>query len=82
VANDLAKYNVRVNSICPGFVDTPMTEGVQEDDAFMEHIIDQTPLERLAEPEEIASVAVFLASEEASYMTGTNIPVDGGWTSH
>ena len=82
VANDLAKHNVRVNSICPGFVDTPMTEGVQEDDAFIEHVMNQTPLERLAEPEEIASVATFLASEEASYITGTNIPVDGGWTSH
>lgn len=82
VASDLADGNVRVNSICPGFVDTPMTEGVQEDEEFMQHIKNQTPLERLAEPEEIASVAAFLASEEASYITGANIPVDGGWTSH
>jgi meso-butanediol dehydrogenase/(S,S)-butanediol dehydrogenase/diacetyl reductase len=82
VASDLADGNVRVNSICPGFVDTPMTEGVQDDEEFMQHIKNQTPLERLAEPEEIASVAAFLASEEASYITGANIPVDGGWTSH
>ncbi len=80
VANDLAEHNVRVNSICPGFVDTPMTEGLGEE--FEAHIENMTPLERMAEPEEISSVAAFLASEEASYITGANIPVDGGWTSH
>ena len=82
VASDLAQYNVRVNSICPGFVKTPMTEDVQEDEEFMEHVMAETPLNRMAEPEEIGSVAAFLASEEASYITGVNLPVDGGWTSH
>ena len=81
VANDLAPH-VRVNSICPGFVDTPMTEGLQEDEEFMAHIENMTPLDRMADPEEIASAVAFLASEEASYITGANIPVDGGWTSH
>jgi meso-butanediol dehydrogenase/(S,S)-butanediol dehydrogenase/diacetyl reductase len=80
VANDLAEHNVRVNSICPGFVETPMTEGLGEE--FEAHIENMTPLERMAEPEEISSVAAFLASDEASYITGANIPVDGGWTSH
>lgn len=82
VADDLAQYNVRVNSVCPGFVDTPMTEEVQEDEEFMQHIENMTPLGRMAEPDEIASVVAFLASEEASYVTGVNMPVDGGWTSH
>lgn len=82
VADDLAQYNVRVNSVCPGFVDTPMTEGLQDDEEFMAHIKNMTPLERLADPEEIASVVTFLASDEASYVTGVNMPVDGGWTSH
>ncbi|MFB6242400.1 MAG: SDR family NAD(P)-dependent oxidoreductase [Candidatus Nanosalina sp.] len=82
VADDLAQSNVRVNSICPGFVDTPMTDDIQEDEEFMEHIMNETPLGRMADPEEIASVAAFLASEEASYVTGVNMPVDGGWTSH
>jgi meso-butanediol dehydrogenase/(S,S)-butanediol dehydrogenase/diacetyl reductase len=82
VADDLAQYNVRVNSVCPGFVDTPMTEEVQEDEEFMQHIENMTPLGRMAEPDEIASVVAFLASEEASYVTGINMPVDGGWTSH
>ena len=80
VANDLAEHNVRVNSICPGFVKTPMTEGLGEE--FQAHIENMTPLERMADPEEIASAAAFLGSEEASYITGENIAVDGGWTSH
>lgn len=82
VADDLAQYNIRVNSICPGFVDTPMTEEALKDEEFKDHVLNNTPLGRVAQPEEIASVAVFLASEEASYITGVNLPVDGGWTSH
>lgn len=82
VADDLAPHNVRVNSICPGFVETPMTEEVKEDEEFIDHIENQTPLGRMADPEEISSVAAFLASDEASYITGENIAVDGGWTSH
>lgn len=82
VADDLAPYNIRVNSICPGFVDTPMTEESLEDEEFQEHVIGNTPLGRVAQPEEIADVAVFLVSEQASYVTGINMPVDGGWTSH
>ncbi|MFB6143913.1 MAG: SDR family NAD(P)-dependent oxidoreductase [Candidatus Nanohaloarchaea archaeon] len=82
VADDLAQYNVRVNSICPGFVDTPMTEEALEDEEFREHVIGETPLGRVAQPEEIAGAAAFLASEDASYITGVNLPVDGGWTSH
>lgn len=82
VADDLAEYDVRVNSICPGFVKTPMTEEALEDDEFRQHVIGETPLGRVAEPEEIAGPAVFLASDEASYITGVNLPVDGGWTSH
>lgn len=82
VADDLAQHNVRVNSICPGFVDTPMTEEALEDEDFRNHVVGETPLGRVAEPGEIASAALFLASDEASYITGVNLPVDGGWTSH
>lgn len=82
VANDLAQYNVRVNSICPGFVRTPMIEEAMSDEDFKNYVLNETPLGRVAEPEEIAEVAVFISSEKASYMTGANIPVDGGWTSH
>lgn len=82
VADDLAQHNVRVNSICPGFVDTPMTEEALEDEEFESHVLGETPMGRVAEPEEIAGPAAFLASDEASYITGVNMPVDGGWTSH
>ena len=82
VANDLAEDNVRVNSICPGFVKTAMTEKALEDEEFKNHVLNQTPMNRVAEPDEISGVAAFLASEDASYITGVNLPVDGGWTSH
>jgi meso-butanediol dehydrogenase/(S,S)-butanediol dehydrogenase/diacetyl reductase len=80
VADDLADIPVRVNAICPGYIKTAMTDDLPED--FREHVMQETPMKRMGEPEEIASVAAFLASDEASYITGANIPVDGGWTSH
>ena len=80
VAVDYAPDGVRVNGICPGFVHTPMTDDVLEDERFYEFVRQRTPMERAAEPEEIAPLAVFLASDGASYITGANIPVDGGWT--
>ncbi len=80
VAIDYADKGVRVNSICPGFVETPMTEDLIEDDRFYSFIEQKTPMDRHGQPEEIAPLAVFLASSNASYITGANIPVDGGWT--
>ncbi len=82
VASDLAPHNVRVNSVCPGFVRTPMIEEALKDEEFKNHVLEETPLGRVAEPEEIAEAVAFIASEKASYITGANIPVDGGWTSH
>jgi NAD(P)-dependent dehydrogenase (short-subunit alcohol dehydrogenase family) len=81
VAVDYADQGLRVNCICPGFVETPMTEDVLSG-RFYDYIREETPMGRVAQPEEIAGVALFLASDDASYVTGAAIPVDGGWTAH
>lgn len=84
MATDLAPHNIRVNAICPGVVDTPMPRRYLADVADKEAAFKQMAamhlVNRLAEPIEIVNVALFLASDEASYMTGAVIPVDGGLT--
>jgi NAD(P)-dependent dehydrogenase (short-subunit alcohol dehydrogenase family) len=71
---------VRVNAIAPGYVATELTDDLRENDQLRQSIVDRTPLERFAEPAEIAGPAVFLASDAASYVTGSCLSVDGGWT--
>jgi 3alpha(or 20beta)-hydroxysteroid dehydrogenase len=77
-ALELARNGIRVNSIHPGVIDTPMV--ASDDDDVFERLVRLTPLRRVGEPEEIARVALFLASDESSYMTGAHVPVDGGVT--
>ncbi|MEZ5412380.1 MAG: glucose 1-dehydrogenase [Acidimicrobiales bacterium] len=77
-ALELARDNIRVNSIHPGVIDTPMV--ASDDPTATDRIVRATPLRRVGEPIEIARVALFLASDEASYMTGAHVPVDGGVT--
>lgn len=74
----LADKGVRVNAIGPGSIATDMVKKVTVDESVRKTIMSRTPLGRLGEPEEIASVAAFLASDEASYITGETINVDGG----
>jgi 3-oxoacyl-[acyl-carrier protein] reductase len=76
LAKELASRNVQVNAVAPGFVDTDMTEKLNEKQK--EAILSLIPLKRTSKPEEIASVVLFLASDDASYMTGQVLCVDGG----
>ena len=80
MAIDLAKYNIRVNTVCPTFAVTPMTKKFLKSKKFKRETLNNIPLGRFAEMPEIASAAVFLASDAASMVTGTSLLVDGGWT--
>jgi len=80
MAIDLAKYNIRVNTVCPTFVVTPMTKNFLKNKKFKKDTLGNIPLGRFAEMPEIASAVVFLASDAASMITGTSLLVDGGWT--
>ena len=80
LAVEWAPAGVRVNSVAPAFIETAMTEGVQESKHLHDEIVGRTPLGRFGQPEEVASAVLFLASEAASYITGHTLFVDGGWT--
>ncbi|MCH8849992.1 MAG: SDR family oxidoreductase [Chloroflexi bacterium] len=70
---------VRVNCINPGWIETSMTAMLRESDGVRQQILGQTPLGRFGTPEEVAKVALFLASDDSSYVTGAAIVMDGGW---
>jgi len=80
MALDLAKYNIRVNTVAPTFVVTPMTKKFLKNKKFRKETLKNIPLGRFAEMSEIASAVVFLASDAASMVHGTSLLVDGGWT--
>ncbi len=81
---ELATSNIRVNSVCPGTIDTAMPRGfaasTSNPDAVIQNFIEAEPMKRLGDPHEVASVVLFLASEEASFVTGAAYTVDGGFT--
>ncbi|MFG6147800.1 SDR family NAD(P)-dependent oxidoreductase [Halobacillus sp. B23F22_1] len=79
MAVDYGKHNIRVNCICPGAIDTPMIREVLDDPKIAKNY-EAGPLGRVGKPEEVAQAALFLVSEEASYITGLVMPVDGGWS--
>ena len=80
MAIDLAKYNIRVNSIAPTFVVTPMTRKFLKNKKFRKETLNNIPLGRFAEMSEVSSAVAFLASDAASMITGSSLLVDGGWT--
>jgi 2-deoxy-D-gluconate 3-dehydrogenase len=81
MANDWAQYNILVNAIGPGWVNTELTQPLREDKGRFAEITGRIPLGRWADPEELAGAAVFLASDASDYITGQTIFVDGGWLS-
>lgn len=80
-ALEYSQQGVRVNAICPGVIDTPMLERSSEASGTVDQAIAATPIGRLGEPEEIGDVAVWLCSEDASFVTGETMVVDGGYVS-
>lgn len=78
MALSLAPHGIRVNAIGPGSIMTEMLQEVAHDETVMNRILSRTPLGRVGEPSEVAAIAAFLASDEASYITGTTIYADGG----
>ena len=80
MAVDLARDGIRVNCLCPGFVETDLTKSLTDDPPTRQMLESRHPLGRLGRPEEVANAALYLASDEASYVTGAALTVDGGYT--
>ncbi len=79
LADEWAAYGITVNTIAPGAIDTPMVDSAKMPKNALDALLAHIPLHRMGKPEEVSVAVVFLASEEASYVTGSTIYVDGGW---
>jgi NAD(P)-dependent dehydrogenase (short-subunit alcohol dehydrogenase family) len=80
LAIEWAPHRIRVNAVCPTFVETPLTQAMFADEAIKRDILGRTPAARLATPEEVAAAIVFLAGPAAAMITGSALTIDGGWT--
>ena len=78
LAVELAPHNITVNNIAPGAIETPMDAPLEQDPAVMKELLSEIPLGRMGKPEEVANMAIFLASDDSSYVTGSTLFVDGG----
>ncbi len=79
LAVELASYNIRVNAIAPGMVETPMIDPIKKDPKQQEAILTRLPMHRVGRAEEVSNLVLFLASDQSSYMTGSTVVIDGGW---
>ena len=82
IAVEYGSYGIRSNSICPGLIETDMTADLMKDASLMQEWSKEYPIGRFGKPEDVASACIFLASDESSFITGTVLPVDGGFTAH
>jgi NAD(P)-dependent dehydrogenase (short-subunit alcohol dehydrogenase family) len=80
MAKEWGQYNVRVNTICPGLIQTKFSEALWTNDKIMKMMLHQLPLARIGSPEEIAALALYLASPASAYSTGAVFTADGGYT--
>jgi len=80
MAIELAKYNIRVNSVCPTFVETPMVKAFFKNKKFKKKVLENIPLGRVAQESDVSTAVAFLAAESTNSITGTSLMVDGGWT--
>jgi len=79
LALELAEFNIRINCIAPGMIETPMIEPIKQDKASIEITLNRIPLRRVGKPEEVSKLVAFLSSDDSSYMTGSVVVIDGGW---
>jgi len=81
LALELAPYNIRVNAVAPGAIDTPMADSTKQDPKVLEGTLARIPMRRMGKAEEVSNLVLFLASDASSYMTGSTVVIDGGWLS-
>jgi 3-oxoacyl-[acyl-carrier protein] reductase len=79
LSKEEARYNIRINAVAPGAIDTPMNNSLKEDKKLLEKVVSLIPMRRLGKPEEVAKAIVFLLSDDASYITGHILCVTGGY---
>lgn len=82
MAVELAEFDVRVNSVAPTFVETPLTSPMFDDDTFKGEVFSRIPMGKLAQIDDVADAVLFLASDQSKMITGDSLKVDGGWTAH
>ena len=79
LAVELASYNIRVNAISPGMIETPMIDPIKADPKVKKAMLTRVPLRRVGNPEEVSNLVLFLVSDASSYITGSTVVIDGGW---
>ena len=79
LALELAPYNIRVNAVSPGMIETPMIDSIKENPEQEKELLKRVPMKRMGKPEEVSNLVLFLVSDKSSYMTGSIVVVDGGW---